>query len=435
MNRVKIVGVLIAVLLAGAGFGYWFASHGPSRSGEPSGNSHATAGPAPRGKGRILYWHDPMVPGTKFDKPGKSPFMDMQLVPVYADEEGGGAAVRVSSHVTQSLGIRMGKVERAVLAPHLATVGSVAFDERLLALVQARTEGYVMRLHVKSPLEHVRRGQPLADIVAPQWLSAQEEYLALLDAKTERAQSIRDATRRRLTILGVPEDTIRAIEQDRKTRATTTLVAPTEGVVTELAAREGATFMAGAPLFRINGLQTVWVNAQVPEAQVSMIPSGSSVVARATAWPGVSFSGRVVELLPDMNLQTRTLPARVVLENLERKLAPGMFVSLELTGRAGEPQLVVPGEAVIMTGERNAVIVARDDGGFDVANVTVGTESGGKVAILSGLTEGQSIVLSGQFLIDSEASLKSTASRLSAAPDAVSRPASAPASPSMGAHP
>lgn len=416
MNRTRLLVLLLAVLLAGAGIGYWLAHDKASSAGETAASA---AKNAEQPKRRVLYWHDPMTPGVRFDKPGKSPYMDMQLVPVYADEEGG-AAVRVSANVSQSLGIRIGKVEKAVLRPHLTAVGTVAFDERRLALVQARTEGYITHLHVRAPLEHVNRGQPLADILAPQWQSAQEEYLALLDAQTERGQSIREATRRRLSVLGVPEETIRAIERDRKTRATTTVFAPTDGVVTELAAREGATFMAGAPLFRINGLQTVWVNAQIPEAQVSMIPQGSRATARAMAWPAMTFAGSVVDLLPDVDLQTRTLRARIVLQNRERKLAPGMFVSLEFTGNAGEPQLVVQSEAVIMTGERNAVIVARESGGFDVTDVTVGTEVDGKTPILSGLTEGQSIVLSGQFLIDSEASLKSTVSRLSSGPGAVS---------------
>lgn len=421
MNHLKLVAALVAVLFGGAALGYWFAHHGMSGTAAPS----ADGTDANSGGRRILYWHDPMVPGQKFDKPGKSPFMDMQLVPVYADEGPGGAAVRVSANVTQNLGIRVGKVEKTILQPRLAAVGSVAFDERHLELVQARIEGYVTRLYVKSPLERVKRGQPLAEILAPQWLAAQDEYLSLLDAQTERGQAIRDAARQRLTVLGVPDATIRAIERDRKTRASTTIVAPIDGVVTDLAAREGAAFMAGAPLFRINGLDTVWVNAQVPEAQVSMIAPGATVTARAIAWPGVEVTGRVLDLLPDVDPQTRTLPVRIELQNSERKLAPGMFVSLDFKAKAGEPQLAVPSEAVIMTGERNVVIVAREGGGFDVASVTVGPDVDGKTVILTGLTEGQSIVLSGQFLIDSEASLKSTVSRLSSAPDAVNPSASA----------
>jgi membrane fusion protein, copper/silver efflux system len=424
MSHTKLVAVLVAVLLGGAALGYWFAHRGMSDGAAPSMDTPAN-GIANSAKRKILYWHDPMVPGQKFDKPGKSPFMDMQLVPVYADEEPGGAAVRVSANVTQNLGIRLAKVAKTVLQPRLAAVGSVAFDERHLELVQARVEGYIARLHVKTPLERVKRGQPLADIVAPQWLAAQSEYLSLLDAQSERGQAIRNAARQRLTVLGVPDATIRAIERDRTTRANTTIVAPNDGVVTELAAREGSAFMTGAPLFRINGLDTVWVNAQVPEAQVSMIPVGSTVTARATAWPGVELTGCVLDLLPDVDLQTRTLPVRIELQNPERKLAPGMFVSLDFKAQAGDPQLAVPSEAVIMTGERNVVIVARDEGGFDVAPVKVGPEADGKTAILAGLTEGQSIVVSGQFLIDSEASLKSTVSRLSSATNAVNPSASA----------
>jgi Cu(I)/Ag(I) efflux system membrane fusion protein len=410
MNRLhmKLLAAAVAILLVGALAGYWIAQRRSDATNQES------AAPAKQGERKVLYWHDPMVPSARFDKPGKSPFMDMDLVPVYADEEGG-AAVTVSPVVSQNLGIRLGTVERMVLQPKLAAVGSVAFDESRLAVVQARVEGYVTRLRVKAPLERVRRGQPLADIVAPAWLEAQEEYLALLEAQSGRAQAIRDAARQRLTVLGVPEGTIRELESQRKTNGSATLAAPIDGVLTELAVREGSAFMPGAALFRINGLETVWVNAQVPEAQVSMIPIGSSATVHATAWPDVSFEGRVAALLPNVDSQTRTLPVRIVISNSDFKLAPGMFVSLEFEAKAGPAQLFVPSEAIIVTGERNVVIVARDGGGFDVAEVTLGMETEGKTAILSGLEEGQSIVLSGQFLIDSEASLKSALSRLSTA--------------------
>ena len=402
-QQVRLVAAAIAILMVGAAGGYWIAR----QRTEPAASS-ATA----QGERKVLYWHDPMVPNTRFDKPGKSPFMDMQLVPVYADEAGG-AAVTVDPVVSQNLGIRLGTVEKTVFQPNLPAVGSVAFDERLLEVVPARVDGYVTRLHVKAPLQRVHRGEALADIVAPAWLEAQEEYLALLDTQSDRGVAIRDAARRRLTVLGVPEAAILAIEKQRKTTASATLSAPIDGVVTELAVREGTAFAAGTVLFRINGLQTVWVNAQIPEAQVSMITPGSAVTAHATAWPGAQFKGRVAALLPEVDLQTRTLPVRVVVENAATKLAPGMFVSLEFKGQDEREQLIVPSEAVIMTGERSVVIVARDGGGFDIADVTVGADAQGKSAILSGLEPGQKIVLSGQFLIDSEASLKSTVSRLS----------------------
>ena len=405
-NRIWILLVAAALAMGTLG-GYLLASRHAGEASEAA-EKHSMAGNEER---RVLYWHDPMVPGQKFDKPGKSPFMDMDLVPVYADE-GGDGGIRISPAMSQNLGIRLGTVEKTILRQQLNAVGNVTFDERLLELVQARVTGYVTRLYVKAPLERVRRGQPLAEILSPDWLAAQQEYLALLNAKSDSAMLIRDAARQRLVVLGVPETAIRAIDADRKTHPTTTIVAPIDGAVTELAVREGSTFMAGAPLFRINGLKSVWVHAQVPESQVSMVARGAKAKARATGWPAETFEGEVIALLPEVDAETRTLIARVALDNPSDRLAPGMYVSLEFAWEQGEPQLVVPSEAVIMTGERAVLIVASEGGSFDVANVTVGTDVEGKTTILSGLKEGQSVVLSGQFLIDSEASLKSTVSRL-----------------------
>lgn len=409
MNQLKWIAAAAVLLALGAIAGNWWAQRSMKAT-----VSQATPASAARER-KILYWHDPMVRGSRFDKPGKSPYMDMDLVPVYADEAGeesADGAVRVNPNVAHNLGIRLGMVDRAALVPKLHAVGSVAFDERLLELVQSRVDGYVTRLHVKAPLERVRRGQPLAQILAPEWLEAEQEYLALLDASSARAQEMRDAARQRLAVLGIPEATIRNVEQTRKTSATTTVSAPIEGVVRELGVREGAAFAAGTSLFSINGLGTVWANAQIPEARVSSLPVGSMVEARATAWPGVTFQGRVIALLPQIDAATRTLTARVALQNPGHRLSPGMFVELDFTGPAGAPQLVVPSEALIATGERNVIIVVRDDGAFEVVDVAVGAEQEGRTTILSGLTEGQSIVLSGQFLIDSEASLRSTVNRL-----------------------
>ena len=425
MNAPKWVTGALVLFALGVSAGYWWAQRPQpqvqtmSQSGTP-GNGATTAG-STSGDREVLYWHDPMKPDVRFDKPGKSPFMDMQLAPVYADEAGGDGSVRVGANVVHNLGIRLGRVEKVILPAKLQAVGSVAFDENLLELVQSRVEGYVTRLHVKAPMAPVRRGQPLAEILAPQWQEAGQEYLTLLDAGSSGAQSIREAARRRLVVLGVPEATIRTIELKRTMDASTTIFAPVDGVVTELGVREGAAFMPGANLFRINGLATVWVNAQIPESSVSHIPAGSAVEMSATAWPGTTFKGRVIAMLPEMDRETRTLTARVVIENPDHKLSPGMYVSLDFTGPAGEPQLVVPSEAVIITGERSVVIVASEDGAFDVSNVTVGVERDGRSTILSGLHEGQSVVVSGQFLIDSEASLKTTVSRLkSVAPTAAS---------------
>jgi len=401
------VAVAAALVLLGGGGGYWLSQHLMNRD---------AAIEAAGGGRKVLYWHDPMVPGVKFDQPGKSPYMDMQLVPVYADEAGHeNGGVHVPANVAQSLGVRLGKVEKVKLQRTLSVVGSVEFDEHMTEVVQARVEGYVTRLYIRAPLERVRRGQPLADIQAPAWIEAQQEYLALLDSKSEAGQSLRGAARERMLVLGVPEAAILRIESQRRTSTTTTLMSPINGVVSELSVREGTAFQPGTPLFRVNGLTRVWANARIPEAQVSMVPMGSTVTATATAWPGVQFKGRVIALLPQVDAATRTLTARVALDNTDGKLSPGMFIALELVSPAGVAQLVVPSEALITTGERNVVIVVNTDGSFRVADVSAGPEQAGRTVILSGLTEGESIVVSGQFLIDSEASLKSTVSRLEGA--------------------
>ena len=185
--------------------------------------------------------------------------------------------------------------------------------------------------------------------------------------------------------------------------------------------------MTGASLFRINGVATVWVNAQIPEARISMVPLGSIVEAHATAWPGATFKGRVLAFLPQVDPQTRTFTVRVELNNSDFRLSPGMWVALDFTAPASEPVLIVPSEAVIVTGERSVVIVAGEQGSFEVVNVSTGLEQDGRTPILSGLKEGQAIVLSGQFLIDSEASLTATVGRLKApAPPSVSVPEQKP---------
>jgi len=407
-SKQRIVGLLsagLALLAAGAAGGYWLA--------------HRAATSTADSRVKPLYWYDPMQPNQHFDKPGKSPFMDMQLLPKYADGTSEAAGIRVNANVIQNLGIRTGRVERTMLSAPLRAVGAAAFDERLLDLVQARVEGSIVRLRVKAPLERVRRGEPLADILAPQWLEAQQQYVALLRGDATSTTVLRQAARDRLLVLGVPESAIHELERTREARSTTTMYAPCDGVVTELTARQGATFTAGASLFRINGLKTVWVNAQVPEADISAVRTSSSVEVRATAWPGATFRGRVLALLPDVDPQTRTLTARVSIDNPDYRLSPGMYVTLEFSRAGGEPQLTVPTEAVITTGTRSVVIVQRPDASFMVANVKLGQEQDGHTVILSGLNEGERIVLSGQFLIDSEASLSATVRRLEAAPPQV----------------
>jgi membrane fusion protein, copper/silver efflux system len=410
---------MIGVALLAAALGYGLATRGRHGAGpNPAAPSTAPSAAVPAaGKRDILYWQDPMNPGVKFDHPGKSPFMDMPLVPVYADRGADAGGVVVGGGAQQSLGIRTGRVVRAVIAPHTIAVGSVRYDEHDIALVQPRVAGYVTRLRVRAELERVRRGQVLAEISAPAWTEAVGEYLALLRADSPAGASMREPARQRLLVIGVPEAAILELEKTRTAPATTTISAPIDGVVTELGLREGASFEAGAVLFRINGTATVWVDAQIPETQARAIVPGAPAEIRAVALPGVVLRGRVLSVLPQIDPATRTVGVRIAIDNSAGTLSPGMFVQASIAGAAGTPQLWVPSEAVIVTGERSVVIVERPDGSFGVAHVTLGMEVDGSTAILSGLEEGQTIVRSGQFLIDSEASLRSALGRIAGQPD------------------
>lgn len=401
-------GILIA---AGGGL-YWAGMQHGMHAAMPatSGSGAVTSGDkADSATGRkVLYWHDPMVPGQKFDKPGKSPFMDMQLVPVYADEAGDDGKVAISPRVQQNLGIRTAEVKEGSLATALESVGSLAWNERDLYLVQARANGYVERLYVRAPLDRVSKGQALADIYVPDWVAAQEEYLAARRMSADLA----DAARQRMRLAGMTDEQIRQIEKSGKVHPRLTITSPVSGVVAELAVREGMTIMSGAPLYRINGLSTVWVNAEIPEAAAAQVRPGSAVEARAAAWPGMTFQGKVGAILPEISPTTRTLKARIELANPQGRLVPGMFATVSLTPAARKAVLLVPSEAVIQTGTRSVVFVASGDGKFAPVEVETGSEANGQTEIRSGLSSGQKVVASGQFLVDSEASLKGAIARM-----------------------
>jgi Cu(I)/Ag(I) efflux system membrane fusion protein len=363
----------------------------------------------------VLYWHDPMTPGQKFDQPGKSPYMDMQLVPVYAEAADDAGGVAISPRVQQNLGVRTAQVTRGALALRVEAVGSVAYNERDVAVVQARSNGFLERLHVRAPLDPVRRGQPLAEVYVPEWVAAQEEYLSALRISRADAGAyggLVDAARQRMRLAGMSETQIARVEASGTVQARATLVAPVGGVVTELAAREGMTVMAGAPLFRINGLGTVWVNAELPETLAAQVRPGNAVEATATALPGSVFKGKVSAILPEVNTTTRTIKARVELANPAGRLVPGMFATVDFAPAQPNDALLVPTEAVIQTGKRTVVIAAEANGRFTPVDVDIGAESNGQTEIRKGLGEGQKVVISGQFLIDSEASLRATANRM-----------------------
>jgi Cu(I)/Ag(I) efflux system membrane fusion protein len=363
---------------------------------------------------KVLYWHDPMVPAQQFDKPGKSPFMDMQLVPVYADAAGDEGTVKISPRVQQNLGIRTAEVTKGTLTSVVTAVGNVAYNERDVALLQARSNGFVERLYVRAPLDPVKQGQALAELYVPEWVAAQEEYLSVKRMQGSGMTELLGAARQRMRLVGMSEGQIRLVENSGTLHPRLTVTAPIGGVISELNVRDGMTVMAGAPLFRINGLATIWVNADVPENLAAQVRPGNAVEARTPSLPGIVFKGKVGAILPEVNPATRTLKARVELANPSGQLVPGMFATLSLSTAPRAEVLLVPTEAVIKTGTRSVVMAALGDGKFIPVDVETGAEANGQTEIRKGLEEGQKVVVSGQFLIDSEASLRGTSNRMGA---------------------
>ena len=408
------LSVLVASILIAASFYAGRHTTGPS-------GASMTAAPAASGAGdrKVLYWHDPMVPGQRFDKPGKSPFMDMQLVPVYADEASD-PGVKISPTVQQNLGIRTATVRKADLSSSFDAIGSVQFDERLNVVVQTRVAGYVEHLAVRAPMEGVRKGQTLATVFAPEWLGPQNELLALKRAGV--SEDIVNAARERMRAMSIPDALIRQSEATGTAQARFTLSAPVSGVVAELGVREGVAVSPGMMLFRIAGLDKVWAVAEVPEAQAVRLTRGQRVKAALQADASQTFNGELKEILPQVGASTRTLQARFEVDNKGGKLTPGMLLRLQVAGPTAT-RLVVPSEAVIRTGKRAVVLVRKDNGSFESREVALGQELGDDIEVTQGLTEGEQVVASGQFLIDSEARLRSVTGSMTA--PAAMAPASA----------
>lgn len=413
-----IIGASVLALLAGAG-GFGLA------------RLTGKAPPAAPASRRVLYWYDPMTPAQHFDRPGKSPSMDMPLVPKYADEAGADAAtagVTIDPAAAQNLGLRTTVVREGTLAGALVVPGTLAFDQRAVAIVQARTAGFVQKVYQRAPGDVITAGAPLADILVPDWAGAQAEYLAVRRAGDP---ALAAAARQRLRLVGMSEAMVAAVEREDRPRSVVTIAAPIGGAITRLDVRMGMTVAAGQSLAEINGLSRVWVLASIPEAQGAAVREGRAVRVTLTGDPARPLVGRVQSVLPEVAGETRTLQARIELPNPGGRLRPGMLASVAFDGD-GQPALLAPSEAVIRTGRRAIVLLAKPAGRYEAVEVRAGAEAGGFTEILAGLSAGQSIVSSGQFLIDSEASLANLAARplpaqgpIAAVPDIRKRPPAA----------
>ncbi|AKJ30728.1 RND transporter [Caldimonas brevitalea] len=370
----------------------------------------------------MLYWYDPMVPQQKFDKPGKSPFMDMQLVPKYADEAPAGG-VAVDPRVAQTLGVRTAVVEKQRIGASVEVPATVQLNERDVAIVQARATGFVQRVARLAPGDVVAPGAVIAELLVPEWAGAQQEFLAVRRTGDE---ALAAAARQRLVLLGMPAAVIQQVERSGQVQALALIHAPTGGLVQELMVRPGMTVSQGMSLARITGLSTVWVEASLPEAQTWAARVGQPVEVQLSAFPGETLRGKVTSVLPEANTETRTLRLRAELPNPQGRLRAGMFAQMRF-GTQAEEALLVPTEAVIRTGQRALVYVVEQPGRFRPVQVQLGRELGDQLEVLQGLQPGQQVVASGQFLIDSEASMQGVLQRQASASAPAASAATAPA--------
>ncbi|MDR7334666.1 efflux RND transporter periplasmic adaptor subunit [Roseateles asaccharophilus] len=430
MSPQKKLFTVVLLVAIGAGLGYGAArwTTGPS----PAVGGQGASSQPPADDRKVLYWYDPMVPQHKFDKPGKSPFMDMQLVPKYAGEADA-SGVAVDPRVAQMLGVRTATAEKQRIGASVQVPATVQLNERDVAILQARTAGFVQRVARLAPGDVVAAGAFIAELLVPEWAGAQQEFLAL---RRMGDAALTAAARQRLVLLGMPTALVQQVERTGEVQALTTVHAPTGGLVQEMMVRPGMTVSQGMSLARITGLSTVWLEAALPEVQAATARVGEPVEVTLAAFPGETLKGKVTSVLPEASSETRTLRVRAELPNPHGRLRAGMFAQMRLGGPA-EEALVVPAESVIRTGERAIVYVVEQPGRFTPVPVRIGREWGDKLEVLEGLQAGQQVVASGQFLIDSEASMQGLLQRQagpSAAPASAAASAGSQGAPSAVVH-
>ena len=399
----KISLIIAGIVVLSATAGYWLARSGDTKQVATTANTAR----------EVLYWYDPMSPTQHFDKPGKSPFMDMPLKPKYADENqqsiNAASGIQIDTRVLQNLGMRLATVQRGVVPRAIAANGNLVFNQRNIAIVQTRSNGFVTRVYQRAPGDVIAQGAALVDLLIPEWTGAQTEFIALVKSGDK---DLIAAAHQRLLLLGMSSELIAKVERQQTPQTTLTITAPIGGVIESLDARNGMTLNTGVTLATINGLDSVWLEAAIPEAQSSALQVGKVLNASLSAFPDKQFKGTVIAVLPETNIDTRTVRVRVELPNPHHALKPGMFAQVHIDMGDAQAVLFIPSEAVIRSGARNIVIVAADNNHFIPTVVGLGEESAGKTIVLNGLTAGQQVVASGQFMIDSEANLQGVLARL-----------------------
>jgi len=359
-----------------------------------------------------LYWIAPMDANYQRDKPGKSP-MGMDLVPVYADDgkgpDEGAGTIRISSNVINNLGVRTVSAQYQPLHTQINTVGYIVYDEDKLVHIHPRVQGWIDKLYVKSVGDPVKKGQALYDIYSPELVNAQEELLLALDRKNKRLVK---AAENRLVALQLPKSAIKSLMKTGIIKQSITFYAPQNGVVENLKIREGFFVKPGSTLMSIGDLSEVWVEAEVFERQAALVKTGTPVTMTLDYIPGKSWQGKIDYVYPTLDAKTRTVKVRLRFKNQDAEFKPNMFAQIAIHTSADKSALLIPKEALIRTGTQDRVVLALGEGSFKSIEVKVGRFDSEQVEILSGLSEGERVVSSAQFLLDSESSKSSDFKRM-----------------------
>jgi len=359
-----------------------------------------------------LYWVAPMDPNYKRDKSGKSP-MGMDLIPVYGDsadsDNMGAGTIQISPEVINNLGVRTVVVKRKALHAEIKTVGYVQYDEDQLVHIHPRVEGWIEKLHVKAAGDPVTKGQRLYEIYSPALVNVQEELVLALDRKNQR---LIQAAEDRLSALKIPKKAIKRLKKTRKVSQTIAFYAQQSGVVDNLNIREGFFVKPGTTLMSIGNLDQVWVEAEVFERQAFQVTVGTPVTMSLDYLPGKEWHGKVDYIYPALDNKTRTVKVRLRFSNKDNELKPNMFSQVIIHTASTEDTLLIPKEAIIRSGSNNVVVLALGDGRFKSIEVKIGRFDGQSAEILAGLEEGERVVTSAQFLLDSESSKTSDFKRM-----------------------
>jgi len=358
------------------------------------------------------YWVAPMDPNYKRDKPGKSP-MGMDLIPVYKDgaldADTGPGTITISPEVINNLGVRTMIAEEKTLHTEIRTVGYVQYDEDQLIYIHPRVKGWIEKLYVKSAGAPVSQGQPLYEIYSPELVNAQEELILALGRNNQR---LIQASEDRLNALRLPEIAIQSLKETRKVTRNITIYAPQSGVVNTLNIREGSFVKPDTALMSIGTLAQVWVVAEVFERQAFQVSKGQPVTMLLDYLPGKTWSGKIDYIYPTLDAKTRTVKVRLRFDNENHELKPNMFAQVIIHTQTPDNSLLVPKEAVIRSGSFDRVVLALGDGRFKSVRVKIGRYDQQFAEILSGIEAGESIVVSAQFLLDSESSKTSDFKRM-----------------------